>query len=240
MTRPLVVRFGALGDMVLMTVAIRRLSVRFGSCVDVVSSGDWTEPLLKGQSGVGDIYLLRGRGRPFWAAPDQWQLVRALRRRGAGSYVVVRCANSADASSVDSRWLGHGRSAHARSAARYPWGALLRSLETLFGSESGTGGFIRSARSELGGCRFGLPRTDATVTTQAGADKVASAAGFAAAAIYPLAGWQQENDAARFPAASQQHEVLARAALGNSAARAEGTAPRPRAAATGHSTGIPP
>lgn len=84
MTRPLAVRFGALGDMVLMTVAIQGLSERFGSAVDILGSGEWTRPLLQGQPGVGDIFLLRSRSRPYWTAPDQWQLVQALRRRGAG------------------------------------------------------------------------------------------------------------------------------------------------------------
>jgi heptosyltransferase-2/heptosyltransferase-3 len=84
MTRPLVVRFGALGDMVLMTVAIRRLAERFGSPVDILGSGEWTEPLLRGQSGVGDIYLLRRRRLPYWIGPEQWRLVRNLRGRGAG------------------------------------------------------------------------------------------------------------------------------------------------------------
>jgi heptosyltransferase-2/heptosyltransferase-3 len=84
MVRPMVVRFGALGDMVLMTGPIRILHERFGAPVDVLGSGDWTEPLLQGQAGVGEIYLLRGRGRPYCLSPGQWGLVRALRRRGPG------------------------------------------------------------------------------------------------------------------------------------------------------------
>lgn len=82
MTRPLVVRFGALGDMVLMTVPIRRLQERFGKPVDVVASGPWTVPLLEGQSGVGRIYCIKSRRTAYWLAPDQWRLVEALRRRG--------------------------------------------------------------------------------------------------------------------------------------------------------------
>jgi heptosyltransferase-2/heptosyltransferase-3 len=83
--RPLVVRFGALGDMVLLTVAIRLLHRRFGVPVDILGSGEWTRPLLAGQPGVGEIYLLRSRHRPFWLGPDQWWLVRQLQRRGAGA-----------------------------------------------------------------------------------------------------------------------------------------------------------
>ena len=84
MTRPLVVRFGALGDMVLMTVAIRRIYERFGLPVDVLGSGNWTAPLLHGQLGVGDIHVLHSRKRPYWVGPDQWQLIRHLRTRGVG------------------------------------------------------------------------------------------------------------------------------------------------------------
>ena len=95
----MVVRFGALGDMVLMTVAIRRLYERFGQPVDVLGSGEWTRPLLEGQKGVGEIYLLRSRRRPFWLGPDQWRLVGDLRRRGAGATWLF------DAKNAKTRWL---------------------------------------------------------------------------------------------------------------------------------------
>jgi ADP-heptose:LPS heptosyltransferase len=83
-SRPLIVRMGALGDMVLMTVAIRVLQQRFGSPVDVLGSGAWTRPLLLGQSGVGEVYLLGSRKHPFLLSPNQWALHSALRRRGSG------------------------------------------------------------------------------------------------------------------------------------------------------------
>jgi heptosyltransferase-2/heptosyltransferase-3 len=83
-SRPLIVRIGALGDMVLMTVAIRVLQKRFGSLVDVLGSGGWTRPLLQGQPGVGQIYLLASRKRPFYLSPNQWALLSDLKRRGAG------------------------------------------------------------------------------------------------------------------------------------------------------------
>jgi heptosyltransferase-2/heptosyltransferase-3 len=97
--RPLVVRFGALGDMVLLTVAIRRLHQRFGVPVDILGSGAWTRPLLAGQPGVGEIYLLHSRRRPFWLGPDQWRLVRQLQRRGAGPTWLF------DADNDKTRWL---------------------------------------------------------------------------------------------------------------------------------------
>ena len=82
--RPLVVRCGAFGDMVLITSLIRDLSVRFRSTVDVLTSGPWSEPLLTGQSGVGDILCVRSRKTPYWVSLDQQRAVHRLRRRGVG------------------------------------------------------------------------------------------------------------------------------------------------------------
>lgn len=82
--RPLLVRFGALGDMVLLTVAIRHLYRRFGQPVDILASGGWTRPLLQSQPGVGDLYVIGSRKNPYWFSAEQRQLVTALRTRGAG------------------------------------------------------------------------------------------------------------------------------------------------------------
>jgi heptosyltransferase-3 len=70
--------------MVLVTALIRDLSRRFASEVDVVTSGPWSEPLLRGQPGVGDIFSVRSRKTPYWLSVDQRRLVRHLRARGVG------------------------------------------------------------------------------------------------------------------------------------------------------------
>ena len=82
--RPLAVRCGAFGDMVLLTALIRVLHARFHSPVDIVTSGPWSEPLLRGQPGVGEIWSLRSRKTPYWLSPDQRRVVRRLRDRGVG------------------------------------------------------------------------------------------------------------------------------------------------------------
>ena len=82
--RPLVMRCGAFGDMVLLTPLIRALAAHFGAPVDIVSSGGWTRPLLAGQPGVGALFLVKSRRRPYLVSPDQWELVRRLRARGVG------------------------------------------------------------------------------------------------------------------------------------------------------------
>ena len=81
---PLVMRFGAFGDMVLLTVLLRHLHARFGKPVDLISSGAWTAPLLEGQSALGRLFLVRSRRIPYWMSLDQRRLVHWLRERGAG------------------------------------------------------------------------------------------------------------------------------------------------------------
>jgi ADP-heptose:LPS heptosyltransferase len=82
--RPLVMRCGAFGDMVLLTALLRQMLLRFGAPADLITSGPWSVPLLAGQPGVGEIVLLRSRKSPYWASRSQQRLVSWLRARGAG------------------------------------------------------------------------------------------------------------------------------------------------------------
>jgi ADP-heptose:LPS heptosyltransferase len=82
--RPLALRCGAFGDMVLLTALIRVLHAEFRAPVDIVTSGSWSEPLLREQPGVGEIYSLRSRKTPYWISIDQQRIVRKLRARGVG------------------------------------------------------------------------------------------------------------------------------------------------------------
>jgi len=70
--------------MVLLTALIRVLHARFQSPVDIVTSGPWSEPLLHGQPGVGEIWSVRSRKTPYWLSADQRRAVRHLRARGVG------------------------------------------------------------------------------------------------------------------------------------------------------------
>lgn len=82
--RPLVMRCGAFGDIVLLTALLRQLHLRFGQPADVISSGPWTMPLLAGQPGVGEIFILHSRRTPFWLSRRQQALVKWLRAREPG------------------------------------------------------------------------------------------------------------------------------------------------------------
>jgi heptosyltransferase-2/heptosyltransferase-3 len=70
--------------MVLLTALIRVLYAEFRLPVDIVTSGPWSEPLLRGQPGVGEVLSMRSRKTPYWLNADQRRVVRQLRARGPG------------------------------------------------------------------------------------------------------------------------------------------------------------
>lgn len=76
--RPVVVRFAALGDVVLLTVLLEQLAKRHGSRVDLLASGGWTRPLLANDPAVGDIQLVTSRKSPYWFTPSQREAVHWL------------------------------------------------------------------------------------------------------------------------------------------------------------------
>jgi ADP-heptose:LPS heptosyltransferase len=80
--RLLVVRFGAFGDMVLMTPLLRRLHQRFGATIDLLGTGHWTDALLKQDPAIGEIQLIMGRRVPYALSWSQQAAVRWLRERG--------------------------------------------------------------------------------------------------------------------------------------------------------------
>jgi heptosyltransferase-2/heptosyltransferase-3 len=82
--RPLIVRFAAFGDVVLLTTLIEVLHRRYGERVDLLGSGPWTPPLLAADPRVGELCMVTSRKTPYPFRPSQWGAVRWLRRRGAG------------------------------------------------------------------------------------------------------------------------------------------------------------
>ena len=80
-TRPLVVRFAAFGDVVMLTALINALRQRYGAPVDVLGSGPWTPALLANDPAVGEIQLVTSRKTPYWLCPSQWRAVRWMATR---------------------------------------------------------------------------------------------------------------------------------------------------------------
>lgn len=85
---PLVVRFGAFGDMVLLIPVLKLLHQRYGRPCEIVSSGAWTDPLLQRVPSAGPRFLLTSRRAPYWFNRSQQQLVAWLRNRPRGPVYV--------------------------------------------------------------------------------------------------------------------------------------------------------
>lgn len=85
---PLVVRFGAFGDMLLLVPMLKLLAARYGRPCELVGSGPWTEPMLSRVPAVGRRFLLTSRRAPYWFNRSQRQFVAWLRLRPAGPVYV--------------------------------------------------------------------------------------------------------------------------------------------------------
>lgn len=84
---PLVIRFAALGDVVLLTVLLEALHQRYGRPVHVLGSGPWTSVLLEGHPAVGDVRLLSSRRAPYWLTPSQQSAAAWLRQHRGPIYL---------------------------------------------------------------------------------------------------------------------------------------------------------
>ncbi len=85
--RPVVVRFAALGDVVLLTVLLEQLARRHGSRIDLLASGGWTRSLLANDPAVGDIQLVTSRKSPYWFTPSQREAVAWLKAHKGPVYL---------------------------------------------------------------------------------------------------------------------------------------------------------
>jgi len=78
-THPLVCRFGAFGDMVLLTPLLRQLYQRSGLPCDVVAIGGWNRILFQEMPYVRNVYCIDSRAAPYWFNRSQRELVRQLK-----------------------------------------------------------------------------------------------------------------------------------------------------------------
>ena len=77
--QPIVIRFGRLGDMVILTALLHLLHHRFGSPCVVMAAGPWNAGLYRGQPDVARLYSL-ARHFPMPLDPTWWRALWALRR----------------------------------------------------------------------------------------------------------------------------------------------------------------
>ncbi len=84
---PAVVRFGRLGDMVMLTALLSALHARYGRPCLVVGAGPWNAPLLTGHPDVAQVFDLP-RHSPFLFSGAAWHALAALRRSAPGPVYV--------------------------------------------------------------------------------------------------------------------------------------------------------
>lgn len=86
--RPLVIRFGRVGDMVLLAPLLAHLHRRYGEPCTLFGPGPWSAELYAGHPDVGNILQVNARHRPLPLSPQRWRMVQMLwRTRGAPVYV---------------------------------------------------------------------------------------------------------------------------------------------------------
>ncbi len=80
-SHPLVCRFGALGDMILITPLLQRLYERSGLPCDLVAIGGWNRLLFMHMPWVREVITIDSRSAPYWFDRSQRELVRSLKAR---------------------------------------------------------------------------------------------------------------------------------------------------------------
>ncbi|MEO8809161.1 MAG: glycosyltransferase family 9 protein [Rhodanobacter sp.] len=77
---PVVIRFGRLGDTVMLQPLLRKLHLRYGSPCRLLALGNWPQVLYSAQPAVGGFIPLKSQYGPLWLHPQRWSAVLALHR----------------------------------------------------------------------------------------------------------------------------------------------------------------
>ena len=78
---PLVIKFGALGDMILTTPLIRALYERHGIPCEVVGRGDFVPDIYRNQSSVSKVIIIQSNKTPYCLNRPKKELVSWLKQR---------------------------------------------------------------------------------------------------------------------------------------------------------------
>jgi ADP-heptose:LPS heptosyltransferase len=85
---PVVIRFGRLGDTVLLQPLLRKLHLRYGRPCRLLTLGSWSPVLYSAQAEVEAFIPLRSQYGPLWLRPERWRAALVLRgMRDAPFYV---------------------------------------------------------------------------------------------------------------------------------------------------------
>ncbi len=76
---PLVVRFGRLGDTLLLQPLLHGLHRRYGQPCELLAVGAWPGPLYQGQPDVARVRSLHACHRSLLLSPERWRAIAAMR-----------------------------------------------------------------------------------------------------------------------------------------------------------------
>ena len=76
--QPLVIRFGRLGDTLLLQPLLRRLHARYGQPCQLLAIGNYSAELYRGQPDVAGVIALQSHHRPLALSLEQWHAIHAL------------------------------------------------------------------------------------------------------------------------------------------------------------------
>jgi ADP-heptose:LPS heptosyltransferase len=91
---PIVIRFGRLGDMVLLSPLLSLLHRRYRTPCWLIGSGPWSMQLYRGHQDVSRIWSLAGRHTPLLVGPTWWRAIWALRDSGQSPVYVCETSSS--------------------------------------------------------------------------------------------------------------------------------------------------
>lgn len=76
---PVVIRFGRLGDTILLQPLLRKLHLRYGQSCRLLALGAWPQILYSAQPEIAGFIPLRSQYGPLWMHPQRWRAALALR-----------------------------------------------------------------------------------------------------------------------------------------------------------------
>ncbi|MDE2308900.1 MAG: glycosyltransferase family 9 protein [Xanthomonadaceae bacterium] len=89
---PVVIRFGRLGDTVLLQPLLQKLHHRFGQPCQLLALGDWPSVLYSAQPEVAGHISLRTQHGPLWMHPQRWRAALLLRQRRLSPFYICEPA----------------------------------------------------------------------------------------------------------------------------------------------------
>lgn len=85
---PVVIRFGRLGDTVMLQPLLHKLYLRYGSPCRLLALGSWPQVLYSAQPETSGFISLNSQHGPLWMHPQRWSAVLALRHEHAAPFYV--------------------------------------------------------------------------------------------------------------------------------------------------------